>query len=243
MSILTNEVEKFTSLASKWWDYEGPFKLLHEINPLRLEYILEQIKSHFQFSHNEEIAKLKILDVGCGGGILSLPLARLGAKVKGIDAGEENIVIAAEKAKSENVLLDFENIDITNLAEKSEKFDVVICLEVLEHVDNPRQFISYISALAKENGLVILSTINRNIKSKILAIGFAEYILNMVPKGTHEYQKFITPYELKQYCAESDLGVIDLRGMSLDIRNHQWKISRDLGINYFATFKKMSSFI
>ncbi len=239
MSTLKNEVEKFTSIASKWWDYDGPFKLLHEINPLRLSYILQQVKIAFDLPNNNEFSKLKIIDIGCGGGILSIPLARLGFEVKAIDAGRENIDIAIAKAKSENLAIDFQNIDIKDLSDKGEKFDIIICLEVLEHVDNPEEFISYISSLAKKDTLVILSTLNRNLKSKFLAIYMAEYVLNMVPKNTHEYEKFITPYELKQFCAQNNMSVKDFTGMSFNIISREWEISNDLGVNYFATFKKL----
>jgi 2-polyprenyl-6-hydroxyphenyl methylase/3-demethylubiquinone-9 3-methyltransferase len=229
------EINKFTSLASEWWSMSGSFKMLHEINPVRLEYIISQINL---YSKNKTIKNLKILDVGCGGGILSIPLARLEAKVTGIDLGKENIEIASKKAEEDGISVNFMNISVEELIEKKETYDVVICSEVLEHVENPKEFISSLSKLLKKSGILILSTINRTIKSKILAIGFAEYILRIIPTGTHDWNMFIKPSEMVKYAAISGLSVKYLKGMSFDIFKREWSLSSDLDINYFATFIK-----
>ena len=292
MTIIQHEIDKFTNIAKEWWDVSGSFKLLHEINPIRLEYVLSQIRMT-----NPDIKNLRILDVGCGGGILSMPLARLGAQVTGIDAGHENIEAAKAKASSEKLDVSFEcckiedfvdgilgasnvimrNPSMSSLRKQgsnqhsfeaslqgdsclrrndknekmdchaalamteeddiSEKFDVVLCLEVLEHVENPEIFISYIAKTVKQGGLVILSTINRTLKAKLLAIGAAEYILGMVPRGTHDYDKLIKPSELKHYAAKNNLKLIDLKGMVFDLKSRDWVLSDDIDINYFASLR------
>ena len=238
MIVNHEEIKKFTNIASEWWNYNGSFKLLHEINPIRIEYILSQAKAFFSLQKNDDIKKLKILDVGCGGGILSIPLSRLGAKVSGIDAGLENIEIAREKAASEGLKIDFECIKIEDFVKKRERFDLVICLEVLEHIDDPKDFLSSIAKLTKKDGMVVLSTINKTLKAKVLAIGIAEYILGLVPRGTHTYEKFITPYQLHQYCLSNQLYSLNMTGMVFDIKSREWKLSDDLDINYFVSLKK-----
>lgn len=237
-SLIQDEVSKFTKIASKWWDLNGPFKMLHEINPLRIEYIISIAKKHLK----TEIKDLNILDVGCGGGILSIPLARLGANVTGIDAGAENIKEAESKAQeNQSLKVNFENILLEEFTNEMKKFDIVICLEVLEHIENPGEFIKLLSTSTKEGGVLIMSTINRNLKSNLLAIGVAEYILGLVPKGTHDSNKFIKPSELEKYGSHSDLRIADLSGMSYSLFKQEWMISKDIDVNFFCTFIKASN--
>ena len=233
MSVIKNEIEKFTNIATPWWDLSGPFKPLHQITPPRLEYIKHQIQKNF----NTDFSKLKILDVGCGGGLLSIPLAKLGCKVTAIDPGIENI--EAGKSRSNNLKIDvnFEAITIQEFNKKGQKFDVVICSEVLEHVQDYALFINEISKFLNKDGIAIFSTINRNLKSNILAIYLAEYILNIVPKGTHEFYKFIKPSEMILASQKSGLKFLDLSGISFSLLKREWILSKDTDINYIASFK------
>ncbi len=241
-SSIKSEIKKFTSEASKWWDVNGPFKLLHEINPLRLEYILEQICSHYKLSSNREIKGFSVLDVGCGGGVLSVPLARLGADVTAIDSGKENIEAAQIHAQKEKLEIDFICTEIEEFSgANAGKFDIVLCMEVLEHVANPELFISYLAKAGKKDSIIILSTINRNLKSGFLTIGIAEYILKMLPKNTHDYNKFITPAEMNNYAMKSGLEILDFKGMTYDIFAKDWVLSRNIDVNYFGSFRKTSS--
>jgi len=239
-STIENEISKFTNEASKWWDVNGPFKLLHEINPIRLEYLLEQIRFHYNLLDNKKIKGIKILDVGCGGGVLSIPLARLGANVTAIDLGKENIEAAQDKAFKEKLHIDFVCTEVEQFALKHmEEFDIVLCFEVLEHVQDPELFISNLAKLVKKRGLVILSTINRNLKSRFLAIGMAEYVLRMLPKHTHNYNKFIKPSEINRYGAITGLSVVNFKGMTYDILRRDWALSNNIDVNYFATLLKV----
>ena len=224
-----SEIEKFTSLADSWWDIDGPFKTLHEINPTRLEYICNQIRKHIG---KEDISGLEILDIGCGGGIVSVPLARLNAKVTGLDAGPENIIAAKAYAKGEGLDIEYLSSDVSDI---HKKYDVVLCLEVVEHVDNLDEFLKNISHLLKPNGLVILSTINRTLKAFALAIASAEYILRWVPRGTHSFDKFAKPSELTNLLEANNINVLDIKGMSYNIFSKRWSLSDDIGVNYFLT--------
>ncbi|MEY3197288.1 MAG: bifunctional 2-polyprenyl-6-hydroxyphenol methylase/3-demethylubiquinol 3-O-methyltransferase UbiG, partial [Pseudomonadota bacterium] len=200
-----NEVEKFTSIAESWWETEGPFKTLHEINPTRMEYICSQIREH------KTIDNLKILDVGCGGGIVSIPLARLGAKVTGIDAGKENIEVAKKYASSQGLKIDYQNILLEDI---KEEYDVILCLEIIEHIDDLDKFFKSVSANLKPGGLIICSTLNRTLKGLALGIIAAEYILRWVPQGTHNFNKFVKPSELNDFLEKNAIKVIDISGMS-----------------------------
>jgi len=226
---MTAEIEKFTSVADSWWDVNGPFKPLHEINPTRLEYICNQIRKHIG---KEDVSGLKILDIGCGGGIVSVPLARLGAKVTGVDLGAENIAVAKEYAASKKLEIEYINADISTL---KTKYDVVLCLEVVEHVDNLEHFIQDLSKFLKPNGIAILSTINRTIKGFALGIVAAEYILRWVPRGTHSFDKFVKPSELTNLLEAQNINVSDVTGMSYNIFNKKWSLSDDIDVNYFLT--------
>ena len=231
---MNSEIEKFTSIADSWWDLNGPFKPLHEINPTRLEYICRQIRKNID---RDDIAGLEILDIGCGGGIVSIPLARLGAKVTGVDLGAENITAAQEYAATQNLKINYLNLDIKNL---DQKYDVVLCLEVVEHVDNLEEFMQSIASLLKPGGIVIFSTINRTIKGFALAIAAAEYILRWVPRGTHSFDKFVKPSELTNMLEAQNIKVSNITGMSYNIFNKKWALSDDMSVNYFLTGTSIS---
>lgn len=246
MTVNFEEIKKFTSIASEWWDKSGKFKPLHEINPIRIKYILDKITklvqnnssiSESECDVSESLKNISILDIGCGGGLVSIPLARLGADVDAIDAGDENIKIAKVKAEEENLKIHFEQIDSSELKLRNKKYDVILCLEVLEHVEDPEIIISDIKSMMKDTSIVILSTINKNLKSRILAIEVAENILNWVPKNTHEYNKFITPIELSKMAQRQELKVKELVGISYNIFSKKFELTEDLDINYMALLK------
>jgi 2-polyprenyl-6-hydroxyphenyl methylase/3-demethylubiquinone-9 3-methyltransferase len=217
------ELQKFSALAAKWWDPTSEFKPLHEINPLRLEWI-------------DGIARLsgkKVLDVGCGGGILSESMARKGAQVLGIDLAEKPLKVAMLHKLESGVLLDYECIAAEELAAREpESRDVVTCMEMLEHVPDPSSIARACAALVKPGGHVFFSTINRNVKAYAFAVVGAEYILNLLPRGTHDYQKFLKPSELTRFCRQAGLTVKSLKGMSYNpLTKHYW-LGEDTGVNY-----------
>jgi 2-polyprenyl-6-hydroxyphenyl methylase/3-demethylubiquinone-9 3-methyltransferase len=220
-----NEVEKFNLLAHKWWDETSEFKPLHEINPLRLNYIRSKVK----------LSEAKVLDVGCGGGILSESLAKEGAKVTGIDQGENVIKIAKLHMKESNLNINYKHINIEDYFKNNkEKFDVITCLEMLEHVPDPSSIIDKCAALLKPGGTIFFSTINRNPKAFLFAIIGAEYVLNLLPKGTHEYKKFITPSELNDWCLAKGLDFKSIIGMSYNPFLQKYKLGDDTSVNYIV---------
>ena len=217
------EVAKFESIATRWWDKESEFKPLHDINPLRTNFIDEHVQQ----------AGKKVLDVGCGGGILSEAMAQRGASVSGIDMGEANITTAKLHALESGLNIDYQVIPVEELAEQhAGSFDVVTCLEMLEHVPDPVSIVKACYQLCKPGGQVIFSTLNRNPKSFLLGIIGAEYVLNMVPKGTHEYKKFIRPSELGSWARNAGLTVGDMAGMSYNPITKTYKLGRDTDVNY-----------
>ena len=218
------EIAKFESIADKWWDLNGEFKPLHDINPLRLNYINERTT----------LADKAVLDVGCGGGILSEGLAYRGAHVTGIDMGEANLNAAREHASQNSLNIDYRCLPVEELAmEMPEAFDVVTCMEMLEHVPDPAAIVRACADLVKPGGHLFFSTINRNPKAYVMAIVGAEYVMNLVPKGTHEYMKFIKPSELSAWARQAGLGVRDVSGMSVNPLAMEFKVSRDVDVNYF----------
>jgi len=224
-----NEVRKFEDLAHRWWDVDSEFKPLHDINPLRLNYIDE--RAH--------LAGKKVLDVGCGGGILSESMALRGAKVKGIDMGDAPLSVAELHSLETGVEIDYQKIPVEELAEtEAETYDVVTCLEMLEHVPDPASIIAACARLVKPNGKVFFSTINRNPKAFALAIIGAEYVLNMLPKGTHEYAKFIRPSELETWARQADLSLNDITGMSYNPIFQHYSLGKDVDVNYLMSFSK-----
>ncbi len=218
-----NEVNKFADIAEKWWDPTGDFKPLHVINPLRANYIDKKMP----------VDGLKVLDVGCGGGLLAEALYSKGAKVTAIDVTEANIEVAKLHAQKMQVAIDYRLVTAEELAQKeSESFDVVSCLEVIEHVPDPAQLIKACSDLLKPNGQMFLSTLNRNPRSFVTAIIGAEYIFNILPKGTHEWAKFIKPSELEKFMRDAGIKLIESKGMFYNPIFHTANLNNDLGVNY-----------
>ena len=225
------EIEKFSSMASHWWEPEGDFKTLHQINPLRLQLIDKTIG----------LKGKKILDVGCGGGILSESMATKGAIVTGIDLGEELIDVAELHSLDTGVNVDYQTISVEQLAsQQAASFDSVTCMEMLEHVPDPIAIIEACATLVKPGGYVFLSTLNRNPKSYLLSIIGAEYVLGMLPKGTHDYASFIKPSELAAWCRQTDLNLIDSRGIEYNPLSKSFSMSQDISVNYICVFQKNS---
>ena len=218
-----SEVEKFNQIAHKWWDPTSEFKPLHDINPLRLNFI----------NQNCPLMDKKVLDVGCGGGILSESMAQLGAKVTGLDQSDIAIKIAQLHSKENNLSIDYKLLNIEEFLKKNKiKFDVITCLEMVEHVPNPASIIEACSKLLKKNGRLYLSTINRNPKAFLFAIIGAEYVLKMLPKGTHQYDKFIRPDEIKTWSTRYGLKITDIKGMSYNPFLKTYSLGKDVSVNY-----------
>ena len=221
------EFSLFNQLSDEWWNENGKFKILHQIKSHRMAYILEQIK-------NREIKNLKILDVGCGGGIICEPLARLGAKVTGIDFAPNNIKVAKIHSKRNNLKINYIYKDIEK-SKLDEKFDIILMFEVLEHLDNWKKTIKNIKKNLNKKGMIIISTINRNLLAKLFAIDIAENILNWIPKGTHDYNKLIKPEELKRILTIENFHFKNIKGLVFDPLSREWKLSNNYMINYFCS--------
>jgi 2-polyprenyl-6-hydroxyphenyl methylase/3-demethylubiquinone-9 3-methyltransferase len=229
MNIDHGEVKKFEQLASRWWDPNSEFKPLHEINPLRLDYI----------NQRTPLAGKRVLDVGCGGGILAEAMAHLGAQVTGIDAGKTPLDVAKLHLLESGLQIDYRQVLAEELAlEMPGAFDLVTCMEMLEHVPDPASVIKSCAALVKPGGQVFFSTINRNPKSWLFAIVGAEYVLNLLPKGTHDYAKFIRPSELHGWAEEAGLQVDDLIGMTYNPFTQVYKLGKDVDVNYILASQK-----
>lgn len=228
------EVAKFTAMAEEWWDPKGKFKPLHKFNPVRLSYIREHLISHFgkDGSAIRPLEGLTVLDVGCGGGLLCEPLTRLGATVVGIDAAERNIAIARIHAEQSGLEIDYRQTTSETLAAAGEKFDVVLNMEVVEHVDNVPLYMKSCADLVKPGGLMFTATINRTARAFALAVVGAEYVLGWLPRGTHDWKKFLTPEEIASLTARNGLRVIDQTGVVYHPIGDEWRRSRDMGINY-----------
>jgi 2-polyprenyl-6-hydroxyphenyl methylase/3-demethylubiquinone-9 3-methyltransferase len=235
-SIDETELNKFNKTHAEWWDEFGEFKILHQITPLRADYIIQKAIKHFGINPNGKtpLAGLSLLDVGCGGGLISAPMLRSGATVTGIDANSYNIKAAKEHATKYKLKIDFLNETAEEHLKLNNKYDIVICLEVIEHVASPEEFIKTLTNLIKPGGMMIFSTINRTIKSYGLAIIMAEYVLGWVPRGTHDYTKFIKPSELKRMLSGSGKDIKELRGMSFNVLSKNWQLEDDIDVNYFA---------
>ena len=237
-TINKKEIDKFSKLADEWWDPEGKFKPLHNFNPVRLRYIKDTITKKFGNKSKElPLKDIKILDIGCGGGLLSEPLSRLGAKVTGIDASDRNIKIAKMHLKKSKLDIDYYCSSPDKFFAK-EKFDVVLNMEIVEHVDNVDFFLFKSSELLKKNGLMFIATLNKTLKSYVFAIIGAEYILKWLPIGTHDWSKFLTPEDLIKICKNNSLNLNDLIGVKFDILKNEWIISEDSSVNYLAQFSK-----
>jgi len=229
------EVAKFEAMAAQWWDVNGKFKPLHMMNPCRLDYIVEQIASEFDRDVTKRLPfkGLRLLDIGCGGGLLSEPMARMGARVVGADAAAGNIPVAQVHAKQSNLNIDYRHTTAEALAKAGEEFDVILNMEVVEHVADPAAYLKACQQLLKPGGLMLCSTINRNAKSFAVAIVGAEYVMRWLPKGTHDWAKFITPDELYDLIRTAGLRPVDRKGFVFNALGWSWSISdRDLSVNY-----------
>jgi 2-polyprenyl-6-hydroxyphenyl methylase/3-demethylubiquinone-9 3-methyltransferase len=232
------EVAKFEAMAAEWWDPKGKFKPLHMLNPCRLDYITAQIAAEFDrdLSQAAPFAGLRILDIGCGGGLLAEPMARLGADVVGADAAEGNIPVAQIHAQQSGLEIDYRHTTAEALAAAGEQFDVVLNMEVVEHVPDPLEFLSACRALARPGGMMICSTINRNARSFAVAIVGAELVMRWLPRGTHDWSKFITPDELFDLLRRAGMEPVDRKGFVFNPLSWSWSISdRDLSVNYVTT--------
>ena len=235
------EIAKFEAMAAEWWDPNGKFKPLHMLNPTRLDYITRQIAAEFgrDLTMLHPFAGLRILDIGCGGGLLSEPMARLGAAVVGADAAPRNIPVAQIHAQQSGLTIDYRHTTAEALAAAGEQFDVVLNMEVVEHVSDPLAYLTACRQLLKPGGLMICSTLNRNPKSFLMAIIGAEYVMRWLPKGTHEWSKFITPDELYDLIRQAGLDPVDRKGFVFNKLTWVWSISeRDLSVNYVTASVK-----
>ncbi len=229
------EVAKFEAMAAEWWDPNGKFKPLHMLNPTRLDYITSQIAAEFgrDLSQDKPFEGLRLLDIGCGGGLLSEPMARLGATVVGADAAERNIPVAQVHAEQAGLDIDYRFTTAEDLAAAGERFDIVLNMEVVEHVADPQAYLNACQTLLKAGGLMICSTINRNPKSYMVAIVGAEVVMRWLPRGTHEWKKFITPDELFALIETAGLRPVDRKGFVFNPALWKWSLSdRDLSVNY-----------
>ena len=237
-TINKKEIEKFSKIAEEWWDPEGKFKPLHKFNPIRISYIKQNIINTLGIKNeNKPLEKIKILDIGCGGGLLSEPMSRLGAEVVGIDASEKNISVAKLHAMKNKLNIKYlcaspETLK-TNL-----KFDVILNMEIIEHVENIDLFLESCSKLLNKGGIMFVATINKTLKSYLFAIVGAEYILRWLPIGTHEWEKFVKPEDLKKILTKNNLSLKKFDGMHFNIIKDEWSITKDLSVNYIAKFLK-----
>ena len=237
-TINKKEIEKFSKIAEEWWDPYGKFKPLHKYNPIRISYIKESIINSFKLKENvKPLKKVKILDIGCGGGLLSEPMSRLGADVMGIDASDKNIEIAKFHAKKDNLNIKYLCASPEQL-NTSTKFDVILNMEIVEHVKDVDFFLQSCSKLLRKNGIMFVATINKTLKSYFFAIIGAEYILRWLPIGTHEWEKFVKPDELVKILKKYDLRLDSLDGMKFNLLKDEWKVSKDKSINYIGRFIK-----
>ena len=237
-TINIKEIEKFSKIAEEWWDPNGKFKPLHNFNPVRISYLKENIIKTFNLQKKDKILSgVKILDVGCGGGLLSEPMSRLGAEVFGMDASEKNIEIAKIHAKKSGLNIQY----FCSSPERFKtdlKFDVILNMEIIEHVEDVDFFLKTCSKLLKDNGIMFVATLNKTLKSYLFAIIGAEYILKWLPIGTHEWEKFVKPEDLINITKKYDLNLSDLKGVKLNLITNNWELSSDKSVNYIAKFIK-----
>jgi 2-polyprenyl-6-hydroxyphenyl methylase/3-demethylubiquinone-9 3-methyltransferase len=234
------EVERFRRIASEWWDAKGKFRPLHQLAPARLTFVRDELVRHFGLGGTslKPLKGLSVLDVGCGGGLVSEPLARMGARVTGVDPGRENVEAARAHAEGEgrpgDLDLNYRIGTVEELAAEGLKFDAVVSLEVVEHVPDVGAFIKSCASLVRPGGALVLSTINRNFKSYALAIVAAEYVLGWLPRGTHQWDRFVTPEELTGYATGAGLSRPSFRGITYDVLGDTWSLSDDTDVNYLA---------
>ena len=238
-TINVKEIKIFSQISSEWWDPEGKFKPLHKFNPIRIKYIKNNIINNFNIKTKiRPLENIDILDIGCGGGLLSEPMSRLGANVTGIDASEKNINVANFHAKKNKLKINYICASPEKLILKK-KFDIVLNMEIVEHVDDVNFFINKSSEFLKKNGLMFIATLNKTLKSYIFAILGAEYILRWLPVGTHNWEKFIEPSKLIKFGENNSLKLEKIDGMIFNPVFNEWKISKDKSVNYIAKFKKI----
>ena len=238
-TINKEEIQKFSKIADEWWDANGKFKPLHVFNPVRIKYIKEKCISHFNLKGNGDkpLSSLKILDIGCGGGLISEPMCRLGAQVTGMDASSRNITVAQIHAEKNNLKIEY----INSSPEKNDlkkKFDVILNLEIVEHVDNLKLFLESSSQMLNKNGIMFIATINRTFESYIKAIVGAEYILRWLPIGTHEWNKFLKPEEIAQILNNLNFEKLNQDGFKYSLITQEWKKTNDCSVNYMLVAKK-----
>lgn len=238
-SIDPADVERFDRLGDAWWDEAGPMGKLHEINPVRLGYLRDLVARQTMAAGEEApFGGLRVLDIGCGGGILSEPLARLGASVTGIDPAPGNIAAASAHAQAAGLAIDYRATTAEALAAEGARFDIVLAMEVVEHVADRDGFVATVASLVRPGGLLVLSTLNRTAKSFALAIVGAEYVLRWLPRGTHRWSQFVTPAELTTALRRAGLKSLGARGMVYDLLRRDWRLSRDTDVNYFLAARR-----
>ena len=239
ITVNKKEIDKFSKLASEWWDPNGKFKPLHKFNPVRLNYIKKSILDKLKKrSSGKSLKNIKVLDIGCGGGLLCEPLSKLGAKVIGIDASEKNIKIAKTHAKKSKLKINYYCASPENFISK-EKFDVILNMEIVEHVEDVNLFLKESSKFLKKNGIMFIATLNKTLKSYIFAILGAEYILRWLPIGTHDWNMFISPDKLVKICEKNSLSLDEILGVKYNVISGDWDFSTDDDVNYIARFKKI----
>ena len=237
-TINKEEIDKFSKIADEWWDPNGKFKPLHKFNPIRITYIKDNIINIFKIDNKEKPLKnVKILDIGCGGGLLSEPMKRLGAEVVGIDASNKNIEVAKLHAKKNKLDIKYFCKSPENF-ETKDKFDVILNMEIIEHVEDVDFFLKSCSNLLRKDGIMFIATLNKTLKSYLFAIIGAEYVLRWLPIGTHEWEKFVKPEDLKKILIKYDLSLNKFNGMKFNIIKDEWNISEDLSVNYIGKFIK-----
>jgi 2-polyprenyl-6-hydroxyphenyl methylase/3-demethylubiquinone-9 3-methyltransferase len=228
------EIARFEALAERWWDAAGEFRPLHRLNPTRLEFVRDRAVAHWRRDQNAErpLAGLSLLDIGCGGGLLCEPMARLGAEVTGIDAGAANIEAARRHAAKSGLAVDYRHALAEDLARAGERFDIVLNMEVVEHVADVAAFLQACATLVRPGGIMVTATLNRTLKSFALAIVGAEYVLRWLPRGTHDWRRFLRPSELAERLREGGLAVVETAGVSYDPLRDRWRLTRDVDVNY-----------
>jgi 2-polyprenyl-6-hydroxyphenyl methylase/3-demethylubiquinone-9 3-methyltransferase len=235
-SVDEREVAQFAARAESWWDADGPFRPLHALNPTRIAYVRDRVAAHFGRDGQgfEPLAGLTLLDVGCGGGLLAEPMTRLGARVVGIDAAPENVRAAARHAAQADLAIDYRRATVEELAASGERFDVVLNMEVVEHVADQGAFLAAAAELVAPGGAMAVATLNRTVKAYALAIVGAEYLLGWLPRGSHHWEKFLRPSELARALRDADMEVVDVTGLGYDPLRGAWRLGRDVDVNYMV---------